>query len=103
MVGERFQIVKPNDREPVLDGLRAISILLVLSGHLLPIGPKFLELNETAATMGMSLFFALSGFLIATLLLHNPDVVEFAAKRLGRILPLAYAYTFLVFVFLHWD
>lgn len=53
--------------------------------------------------MGMSLFFALSGFLIATLLLHNPDVVEFAAKRLGRIVPLAYAYILLVFVFLHWD
>jgi peptidoglycan/LPS O-acetylase OafA/YrhL len=95
--------VKSSDRQPVLDGLRATSILLVLAGHMLPLGPKFLELNETAATMGMSLFFALSGFLIATLLLHNPDVVEFAAKRLGRILPLAYAYTFLVFILLHWD
>jgi peptidoglycan/LPS O-acetylase OafA/YrhL len=95
--------VKPSDRQPVLDGLRATSILLVLAGHMLPLGPKFLQLNETAATMGMSLFFALSGFLIATLLLHNPDVVEFAAKRLGRIVPLAYAYTLLVFIFFHWD
>jgi peptidoglycan/LPS O-acetylase OafA/YrhL len=70
---------------------------------MLPLGPKYLQLNETAATMGMSLFFALSGFLIVTLLLHNPDIVEFAAKRLGRILPLAYAYTFFVFIFMHWD
>jgi peptidoglycan/LPS O-acetylase OafA/YrhL len=96
-------VVKTSDRYPVLDGLRATSILLVLSGHMLPLGPKSLQLNETAATMGMSLFFALSGFLIATLLLHNPDVVEFAAKRLGRIVPLAFAYTFFVFIFLHWD
>lgn len=91
------------DRQPALDGLRAISILLVLAAHMLPLGPKILQLNYAAGAMGMSLFFALSGFLITTLLLHNSDVVEFAAKRLGRILPLVYTYIFLVFVFLHWD
>lgn len=95
--------MKSSDRQPALDGLRAISILLVLAAHMLPLGPKPLQLNWAAGAMGMSLFFALSGFLIATVLLHNPDVLEFAAKRLGRILPLAYAYLVLVCVVLQWD
>lgn len=95
--------MKSSDRHPVLDGLRAISILLVLAAHMLPLGPKPFQLNWAAGAMGMSLFFALSGFLIATLLLHNPDVVEFTAKRLGRILPLAYAYLLFACVLLHWD
>ena len=91
------------DRLPVLDGLRAISILLVLATHMLPVGPKILRLNETAGAMGMSLFFALSGFLIVSVLRHNADVPEFLIKRLSRVLPLAYAYTFLVFSFLYFD
>ena len=95
--------MKSSDRHPALDGLRAISILLVLAAHMVPLWPKPLQLNWAAGAMGMSLFFALSGFLITTLLLHNPDVVEFAAKRLGRVVPLAYAYLFLVCVVLQWD
>ena len=88
---------------PVLDGLRAISILLVLAAHMLPLGPQILGLNYTAGVMGMSLFFALSGFLITSTLIHNPDVYEFLVKRLARIVPLAYAYTFLVFTFVIFD
>ena len=84
---------------PELDGLRAISILLVLAAHLLPLGPKWLRLNETAGAMGMSLFFALSGYLIASTLLSRPNVIDFAVRRTARILPLAYGYMFLVFVF----
>ena len=91
------------ERLPVLDGLRAISILLVLAAHMLPLGPKFLRLNETAGAMGMSLFFCLSGFLIASLLLHNDDVAEFLVKRLTRILPLAYAYALIVFLLVQYD
>jgi len=91
------------DRLPVLDGLRAVSILLVLATHMLPLGPKVLKLNDTAGAMGMSLFFALSGFLITSTLLHNPDLYEFMVKRLARLIPLAYAYTFLVFTFYVFD
>ena len=87
----------------MLDGLRAISILLVLAAHMLPLGPKLLRLNETAGAMGMSLFFSLSGFLIASLLLHNDDVVEYLVKRLTRILPLAYAYALIVFLLVQYD
>jgi peptidoglycan/LPS O-acetylase OafA/YrhL len=79
-------------RLPSLDGLRAISILLVLAAHMLPLGPKWLQLNSTAGTMGMSLFFALSGFLITSTLKQNSNVQEFLMKRFARIAPLAYAY-----------
>jgi peptidoglycan/LPS O-acetylase OafA/YrhL len=78
-------------RLPILDGLRAISILLVLAAHMLPLGPKVIALNSTAGAMGMSLFFALSGFLIASTLIHNADIREFLVRRLTRIVPLAYA------------
>src|SRR5262245_254334 len=91
------------NRLPVLDGLRAISILLVLAAHMLPLGPKFLALNYSAGGMGMSLFFALSGFLITSTLLHNSDVCEFLIKRLARIVPLAYAYALIVFTVVIFD
>ena len=91
------------NRLPVLDGLRAISILLVLATHMLPVGPKALRLNEATGAMGMSLFFALSGFLIVSGLRHNADVAEFVVKRFSRIVPLAYAYTFFVFYFLYFS
>jgi len=92
-----------DDKFPILDGLRAISILLVLADHLLPLGPKILQLNGTAGSMGMSLFFALSGFLITSGLIRNPNISEFMARRLARILPLAYVYTMVVFLVLSFD
>jgi peptidoglycan/LPS O-acetylase OafA/YrhL len=70
---------------------------------MLPLGPKFMKLNYSAGAMGMSMFFALSGFLITSTLLHNSDLYEFVVKRLARILPLAYAYTFLVFTIVMFD
>ena len=51
-----------------------------------------------AGSMGMSLFFVLSGFLITSGLMKNPNAQEFVARRLARILPLAYAYTAVVFL-----
>jgi peptidoglycan/LPS O-acetylase OafA/YrhL len=96
-------LTREHDKFPILDGLRAISILLVLACHLLPLGPKVLRLNETAGAMGMSLFFALSGYLITSGLIRNPNIQEFLARRLSRILPLAYAYTFIVFLLLSFD
>jgi peptidoglycan/LPS O-acetylase OafA/YrhL len=96
-------LTRSGDKFPVLDGLRAISILLVLACHLLPLGPKVLRLNETAGAMGMSLFFALSGFLITSGLMRNPQIHEFLVRRLARILPLAYAYTLVVFLIFSFD
>lgn len=88
---------KRADGIPALDGLRAISISLVLAAHLLPLGPKSLHLNSTAGPMGMSLFFALSGFLIIRTL-RSATVLEFIVKRMARILPLVYLYILVVFV-----
>jgi peptidoglycan/LPS O-acetylase OafA/YrhL len=89
---------QPEDgRIPALDGLRAISILLVLATHLLPLGPKAWNLNSTAGAMGMSLFFALSGFLIIRSL-ETSSVRDFIVRRLARLLPLAWLYVGAVFV-----
>jgi peptidoglycan/LPS O-acetylase OafA/YrhL len=79
----------------VLDGLRALSILLVLAAHLLPLGPKPLQFNVAAGSMGMSLFFALSGFLIMRALTKS-NVFEFIVMRAARVLPLAFAYVLVV-------
>jgi peptidoglycan/LPS O-acetylase OafA/YrhL len=95
--------MRSDERYAVLDGLRAISILLVLACHLLPLGPKALRLNEAAGAMGMSLFFALSGFLITSGLMRNPQLSEFLIRRSARILPLAYAYTLVVFLIFSFD
>jgi len=82
---------------PALDGLRAISISLVLACHLLPLGPKALQLNWTAGAMAMSLFFALSGYLIVCTL-RAATIPEFIVKRAARILPLAYLYIMVAFL-----
>lgn len=78
------------DHLGVLDGWRGISILLVLAAHLLPLGPKGWHFNETAATVGMALFFTLSGFLITRFLLTRDSVTDFLIRRLFRIVPLAW-------------
>jgi peptidoglycan/LPS O-acetylase OafA/YrhL len=80
-------------RYQALDGWRGISILLVLAGHLFPLGPKSLNVNESVAALGMAIFFTLSGFLITTTLLHRSSVSEFLIRRLCRIVPLAWAFT----------
>nr|WP_166180521.1 acyltransferase [Altererythrobacter segetis] len=85
-------------RVPELDGWRATSILLVLAGHLLPLGPHALGLNNQAALMGMSLFFAISGFLIVRFLAEGMPVPAFAARRLSRILPLSWTAMAAVYV-----
>jgi peptidoglycan/LPS O-acetylase OafA/YrhL len=92
-----------SEKLPPLDGLRAMSILFVLAGHLLPIGPKSLQLNETVAALGMTTFFSLSGFLIAAQLLRDDAVGKFLIRRASRILPLAFAYTFFVYAILQWQ
>ena len=82
---------RQSKRIPILDGWRAISILLVLGAHLLPLGPKLLQLNNTAGAMGMALFFTLSGFLIVQFLAAGAPLGLFVMKRLARIVPLSWA------------
>lgn len=87
----------------VLDGWRAISILLVLATHLLPVGPKAWQLNLATGAMGMSLFFTLSGFLITQQLHLRRNIPGFFVRRLFRIVPLAWAYTVVVVLLLRKD
>lgn len=84
------------NRFAVLDGWRGVSILLVLAAHMLPLGPKPLKLNTTAGSLGMSLFFAMSGFLITVTLTKPGGVRAFFTRRLFRILPLAWLYLAIV-------
>ncbi len=87
-------------RIPILDGYRAASIIFVLCGHLLPIGPKAWRLNEAVAALGMTMFFSLSGFLIASQLLKDQHIGRFLVRRAARILPLAFAYCAVAFLIL---
>jgi peptidoglycan/LPS O-acetylase OafA/YrhL len=93
---ELFQPQERLSRLPMLDGWRGISILVVLGAHMLPLGPKRLGLNEAAGVLGMSLFFALSGFLITSTLIHDASVRNFVIRRLCRIVPLAWFYSLIV-------
>ncbi|WP_312490040.1 acyltransferase [Sphingomonas sp.] len=86
----------PRGHLAVLDGWRGISILCVLAGHMLPLGPSVFGGNVAVAATGMALFFTLSGFLITTTLLRDDAVVPFIIKRLFRILPLAWLYVVVV-------
>lgn len=85
----------------VLDGWRALSILFVLAGHWLPLGPANWQMNAAIAASGMALFFSLSGFLITHLLLKDDRVAPFILKRVARIVPLAWAAV--IVILLAWD
>jgi peptidoglycan/LPS O-acetylase OafA/YrhL len=73
-----------------LDGWRGISIIMVLLGHLFPIGPKAWHMNNAVAGTGMAIFFILSGFLMVNLLIKNDNIFNFLTKRFLRIIPLAW-------------
>jgi peptidoglycan/LPS O-acetylase OafA/YrhL len=88
-------------RLPVLNGWRGISIVAVLMAHMLPLGPKHLELNVAGGLFGMAIFFTLSGFLITSTLYYYANVRTFFIHRLCRIVPLAWLYMILVLPFLH--
>ncbi len=82
-----------------LDGWRGVSILLVMAGHLFPLGPKHWQLNFSVATSGMAIFFILSGFLITRILLSNQDIKQFLIRRFARIVPLAWLVLCILLVF----
>ena len=94
---------KPSSRIPVLDGWRATSILLVLGAHLLPLGPKALQLNFVAGAAGMALFFTLSGFLITQFLAAGMPIHDFLARRLARIVPLGWTAVTVLLLWQHAD
>jgi len=90
---------------PALDGLRAIAIAAVVWHHSLPRAvPGWLGRGH----VGVPLFFALSGFLITTLLLSERRATDsinlghFWIRRCLRIFPLYYAVLLLFALSLAW-
>lgn len=91
------------ERIAELDGLRAAAIILVVLWHYVGIPlPDDYQISKTLFALGRSgvdLFFILSGFLIARILISNRDASNFFSafylRRALRILPVYY----LVFFF----
>ena len=81
---------------PNLDGLRAISIFLVLFHHVPQIDLSFLDMLQENGRHGVRLFFSISGFLICTLFLREQrkngriSLYNFYIRRILRLFPLYY-------------
>lgn len=106
----------PTERLQVLDGLRAIAILLILSLHITdnlymtarpfePLGSQSFTWFLMNGWVGVHLFFVLSGFLITGQLLkigaapnQNRILIgKFYKRRIFRIVPAYYFVLFLIF------
>src|SRR5271165_4954607 len=80
-----------------LDGLRAISIFMVIVCHI-SIGTQYEKLFLPIGSMGVEIFFVISGFLITTLLLRERErsgsinLKKFYIRRAYRILPLLFLF-----------
>ncbi|MBV9033084.1 MAG: acyltransferase [Acidobacteriaceae bacterium] len=96
---------------PVLDGVRAIAVLLVMIFHFFQHGPvqtnavlKAVGRASALGQMGVDLFFVLSGFLITGILLdtrHKEHALKtFYLRRTFRIFPLYYSYLIVAFLLL---
>jgi peptidoglycan/LPS O-acetylase OafA/YrhL len=92
------------DRYRELDGLRAFAILGVMYAH-------FYHEESAVGSLGVLLFFVLSGYLISGILLRCRDQIEagdasfggvlkaFYMRRVLRILPVYYVCLVLIFIF----
>lgn len=67
-------------REPALDGLRALAVLMVVGVHT---GIKGLG----GGGLGVDVFFVLSGYLITSILLTDPPLIDFLERRARRLMP----------------
>jgi len=86
---------------PVLDGLRAVSISLVLLAHIMtlyPVSSRAMAVGYVLGRTGVSIFFVISGYLITGLLLREEErrgkisLRRFYARRALRILPAAFTF-----------
>lgn len=85
-------------RIPSLDGLRAISITLVILSHLVKWKHVSLDVLGSYGALGVFIFFVLSGYLITNLLLREHErtssisLREFYLRRAFRIFPAAFVF-----------
>jgi len=94
---------RTEDRRNAFDVLRLVAAMLVLLSHCYPLTGRDEPVADlTGATMGeigVVMFFAMSGFLIAKSWTDQPQVLPFAVKRGLRLLPgLAVAVALTAFV-----
>jgi peptidoglycan/LPS O-acetylase OafA/YrhL len=110
-------IVRPVPRSstrniPSLDGLRAISIMLVITSHIQWALPGALSRSAWVnwhyyGVLGVTVFFVISGYLITNLLLKELDTTgsirlkHFYIRRAFRIFPAFYVY--LAFIGVLWS
>jgi len=101
------RVPRVDGRIPSLDGLRAVSIALVVLAHLngTQYFPAFGELGQwQLGNLGVRVFFVISGFLITTLLLEESDrtgtvsLFHFYLRRFFRIFPAFYVLCAVLFV-----
>jgi peptidoglycan/LPS O-acetylase OafA/YrhL len=99
---------------PSLDGIRAISILLVLYGHLS--GTRHFPVTNATygqwfgdvAHLGVYVFFVISGFLITSLLMSEREstgtisLKQFYLRRVLRIFPAFYAFVLVLAIAATW-
>ena len=113
------QVTKVAARIPSLDGIRAISILIVIAGHSSDSlnAPRFVDYFGHVGNYGVRCFFVISGYLITTLLLKEwkktggISLRGFYARRMLRIFPAAFTYIGIIavcywshlLVLKHWD
>ncbi len=94
-----------NNRIPSLDGLRTISVALVVLSHFLPAVGNF----SNVGMLGVKFFFVISGFLITGLLLKEIDktsdinLIKFYFRRTLRIFPPYYFYLLVIFIALKFE
>ena len=94
-------------RIPSLDGLRAISITLVVLSHLVKWKHISLDVIGSYGSLGVQFFFVLSGYLITNLLLREHErtsaisLKDFYIRRAFRIFPAAFVFLGIVTI-LYW-
>jgi peptidoglycan/LPS O-acetylase OafA/YrhL len=111
IINSAVQTPQPNapaKRIPELDGLRGLAILLVILCHYVqdggPIGMRYSLVRRAGevigqGTIGVDLFFILSGFLIGGILLNSRSSPKyystFYIRRFFRIIPIYYSWLIL--------
>jgi peptidoglycan/LPS O-acetylase OafA/YrhL len=87
---------------PALDGLRALSVLLVIISHINY--PNYFGIKLNLGGFGVHTFFAISGFLITSLLLNEKhengkvSIRNFYLRRFFRIIPVLLLFLFVLFI-----
>lgn len=87
-----------------LDGLRAISIIWVIVSHVIKFDNSAYSFIFKEGSIGVHVFFVLSGFLITTLLLKEKisngyiSLRNFYIRRFFRIIPVAFLFIFVLLV-----